>query len=146
MTKRADIVSAARILVDTPYLHQGRVPGPNGGTDCIGLPVMVAWMRKLKPLSWNVTGYRRIPDGHTLMERLREELGREVEQSAMQPGHLIVLDWGRFPHHVGILGDYRSGGLSLIHASSVIGKVVEQRLVFTEQARFVAAFEFPGVS
>lgn len=145
MTTCADIVSAARLLVGTPYLHQGRVPGDQGGTDCIGVPVMVAWMRKLKPLSWDVTGYRRIPDGHTLMDRLRQEMGAEVSQADMQPGHLVVFDWGKYPHHVGILGNYHLGGLSLIHADNVGAKVIEQRLVLSPPIRFVSAFRFPGV-
>lgn len=143
---RDQIVSAARLLIGTPYLHQGRVPGPQGGTDCIGVPVMVAWMRKIKPLSWNVTGYRRIPDGHSLMARLRAEMGDEVGQEDMQAGDLAVFDWGRYPHHVGIVGAYHLGGLSLIHADNVSGKVVEQRLVVAPPIRFVAAFQFPGVA
>ena len=145
MTTREDIVSAARLLIGTPYLHQGRKPGPNGGTDCIGVPVMVAWMRKLKPLSWNIDDYRRIPDGHSLMRHLRAEMASEVGQADMQPGDLAVFDWGRFPHHVGILGDYDLGGLSLIHADNRLKRVVEQRLVLTPPIRFVAAFRFPGV-
>ena len=145
MTTRAEIVSAARMLIDTPYLHQGRVPGVEGGTDCIGVPVMVAWMRKIKPLSWDVRGYRRIPDGYTLMRRLREEMGAEVSQDDMQPADVAVFDWGQYPHHVGIIGDYRHGGLSLIHADNVSRKVIEQRLVIQAPIRFVAAFQFPGV-
>lgn len=140
-----EIVSAARMLIGTPYLHQGRVPGPNGGTDCIGVPVMVAWMRKIKPLSWNVTGYRRIPDGHSLMRRLRTEMGAEVSQEDMKPGDVLVVDWGRYPHHIGIVADYHLGGLSLIHADNVSMKVVEQRLTFNGPMRFVAAFRFPEV-
>lgn len=144
--KREDIVSAARLLIGTPYLHQGRVPGPEGGTDCIGVPVMVAWMRKMKPLSWNVSGYRRIPDGHSLLRRLRAEMADEVTEEAMQPGDLAVFDWGRYPHHVGIIGDYHLGGLSLIHADNRTGKVIEQRLVIVHPVRFVTAFKFPGVA
>lgn len=143
---RDQIVSAARMLIGTPYLHQGRVPGPQGGTDCIGVPVMVAWMRKIKPLSWDVTGYRRLPDGYSLMRRLREEMGAEVGIDQMQPGDVAVFDWGRFPHHVGILGDYHLGGLSLIHADNVSLRVIEQRLVITPPIRFVSSFQFPGVA
>lgn len=139
------IVSAARGLLGTPYRHQGRVPGPQGGIDCIGVPVLVAWLLGVKPLSWNVDGYRRVPDGYTLMRRIRQELADEVTWDAAGPGDVAVFDWGQYPHHVGILGSYRSGGLSLIHADSVSRKVVEQRLVLAPPIRFVAAFRFPGV-
>lgn len=143
---REQIVSAARAYLGTPYLHQGRVGGSNGGIDCVGLGVCVAWDVGAKPRAWNITGYRRLPDGHSLMRHLRENMRDEVSEKEMQPGDMIVLAWDRFPHHVGILGDYHLGGLSLIHANNNTGRVDEQRLVLSDKARFVAAFRFPGVS
>lgn len=145
MTTRADIVKAARALLGTPYLHQGRVPGLSGGVDCIGVCVCVARACGMKPASWNITGYRRIPDGHSLMHHLREEMAAEVGQPDMRPGDLVVLDWGKYPHHVGIVGDHTLGGLSLIHANNATRRVDEHRLVIQSPARFVAAFRFPGV-
>lgn len=146
MITRSAIVAAARALVDTPYGHQGRVPGLRGRIDCIGVPVVVAWATGAKPRAWNVAGYRPIPDGHTMLRRLRAEMGREITRDAMQPGDLAVLDWGQFPHHVAIIGDYYLGGLSMIHADNIKRKVVEHRLVIDAPARFVTAFEFPGVN
>ena len=63
----------------------------------------------------------------------------------MQPGDLLVLDWGQYPHHVAIIGDYHLGGLSMIHADNIQRKVIEHRLTIDDHARFVTAFEFPGV-
>lgn len=144
---REAVVAAARRYIDTPYLHQGRVGGPKGGMDCVGLGVCTAWDIGSKPRSWNITGYRRIPDGVSLMHHLGVHMGApSVDVDALQIADLIVLAWDRFPHHVGIIGDYVHGGLSLIHADNVTGKVVEQRLVLGEHARFVAAFKFPGVA
>lgn len=145
MTSRADIVRAAVDLVGTPYQHQGRVPGPDGGTDCIGVPVLIAWALGLKPRTWNVTGYRRIPDGYTLLSKLRAEMGREVDRDEVKAGDLLVLDWGQFPHHVVVVGDYHLGGLSMIHADNVHRRVIQHRLVIGAPARFVTAFQFPGV-
>jgi len=145
MITREQIVQAARAYLGTPYLHQGRVAGPNGGIDCVGLCVCVSWDLGVKPRGWNITGYRRIPDGYSLMRHLTEQMSAQVSQSAMQPGDMITLAWDRHPHHVGILGDYPHGGLSLIHADGHSRKVVEQRLVFSDRAKFVAAFAFPGV-
>lgn len=139
---RMDVVVAAREYLGTPYLHQGRVKGPNGGIDCVGLSVCVAWDLALKPRSWNVTGYRRLPDGVTLMRQIRPLMAEEVAQSQMDAGDMLVLAWDKFPHHVGILGDH-PGGLSLIHADNRIGRVIEQRLVFAPGIKFVAAFRFP---
>lgn len=143
--RRETVVAAARELIGTPYLHQGRTPGEQGGLDCIGVPVVLARLLGIKPLSWDVNGYRRVPDGHTLMRRIRQELADEVGPDEMAPGDVAVFDWGQFPHHVGMLADYRHGGLSLIHADNVMRKVIEQRLVLKPPIRFVAAFRFPGV-
>ncbi len=142
---RPDVVVAARAYIGTPYLHQGRVKGPLGGIDCVGLPVGVAWDLGLKAREWNVTGYRRLPDGVTLMRQIRPLMAHEVPQTAMAPGDLLVIAWDRFPHHVGILGDHL-GGLSIIHADNRRGEVVEQRLVLAAGMKFVAAFRFPEVA
>lgn len=141
---REQIVSAARQLIGTPYLHQGRVPGH--GVDCVGVGVCVAWACGIKPTTWNITGYRRIPDGHSLMRHLRENMAGEVDLQGTQTGDLVVIAFDRFPHHVGIAGDYHGGGLSLIHADNRAGRVVEQRLVFNEEIRFVTSFVFPEVA
>lgn len=141
---REQIVSAARQLIGTPYLHQGRVPGH--GVDCVGVGVCVAWACGIKPTTWNITGYRRIPDGHSLMRHLRENMAGEVDLQGTQPGDLVVIAFDLFPHHVGIAGDYHGGGLSLIHADNRAGRVVEQRLVFNEEIRFVTSFVFPEVA
>ena len=147
MITREAIVAAARTFIGTPYLHQGRVRGPQGGIDCVGLGVCSAWEVGSKPRSWNITGYRRLPDGVSLMHHLGVHMGAaSIDVTALQPADLIVLSWGRFPHHVGIIGDYVHGGLSLIHANNVTRRVEEQRLVLQDDAKFVAAFQFPGVT
>lgn len=145
MPTRAEIIASARSLKGTPYLHQGRVPGEKGGIDCVGEPVWVSWDCGIKPRTWNITGYRRLPDGHTLMRHLHEHMGGEISQAEMQPGDLVVVSYGRYPHHVGIVVDHPLGGLGLVHASSQIGRVVETQLSFTPDMKFVAAFRFPGV-
>lgn len=145
MTDRAAIVSAARALIGTPYRHQGRVAGESGGVDCIGVPVLVARSVGLRPPEWDVRGYRRLPDGHSLLRGLRAQLGEEVSEDRVAPGDVLLLDWGRHPHHVAILGDYHFGGLSMIHADSTRLKVVEHRLEIRGTGRFVTAFQFPGV-
>ncbi|MDP3625012.1 MAG: NlpC/P60 family protein [Hydrogenophaga sp.] len=145
MTTREEIVAAARSTLGTPYLHQGRVPGKAGGMDCVGLPVWVACELGLKPQGFDMPGYQRNPDGHSLMRNIRREMAAELTIEETRPGDVIVVSFDRYPHHVGIAGDYRSGGLSLIHADGRVGKVVEHRLLLSERMRFVAAFSFPGV-
>lgn len=131
------IVETARLYLDTPYVHQGRLKGV--GVDCVGLLICVARDIERIPADWDITGYARVPDGVQLMRRLRAN-AEEIEQSDMEPGDFICAAFREWPQHVGILGDYQHGGLSLIHASNRHAKVVEHRLLFSRQLRFVAAF------
>ena len=68
-----------------------------------------------------------------------------IDRAVMQPGDVVVVSFDRDPQHLGILGDYRHGGLSIIHAAGLTGRVIETRLMFTEQMKFVAAFTLPGI-
>ena len=135
----AQIVNIARSYLGTPYRHQGRLPGV--ALDCIGVPICVAWAIGYLPLSFNVTGYRRVPDGHSLIRHLEDRMD-PVAQADMQPGDVVCVAFDLFPHHVGIVGDYPRGGLSIIHAAGRTGKVVEQRLCFTPDLQFAGAFRF----
>jgi len=111
------------------------------GLDCVGVLICVAKEMGLVAADFDVTGYHRQPDGVVLMHHLSEHLER-VEQAAMQPGDIVCVAFDKHPQHVGIVGDYRHGGLSIIHAASKHGEVVETRLMFTAAMRFVAAFRF----
>lgn len=136
----SDIVKAARDLIDTPFHHQGRVAGV--GVDCVGLVILVA--RKLGYVApdFDFTGYPRYPDGRVLIHQLGLHL-IEVTKDKMQVGDIVCVAFDKYPQHVGIIGDYRHGGFSIIHAAGKHGKVIETRLMFTPAMRFVAAYRFP---
>jgi cell wall-associated NlpC family hydrolase len=141
---RAQIVQAARDLLGTPYVDQGRVPGPNGGTDCIGVLILVARACGFKPATWDVNGYTRHPDGSMLA--LLDEHAERVPSP--QAGDLIAVSWGDArAHHVGIVADHPlyANHLSIIHAVPKMGGVVEHRLSFGRFMRLVAAYKFPGI-
>jgi cell wall-associated NlpC family hydrolase len=131
----------ARRWIGTPYHHQARSPGV--GLDCIGLLICAARELGHVPPDFNVTGYRRVPDGHSLMRHLGEQV-TQIAQSDMAPGDYVCLAFDKHPHHVGIIGSYPLGGLSIIHANSKTGRVEETRLVFNDAMRFVAAFRKGG--
>ncbi len=147
MIERAEIVSCARALIGTPYRAKARLPGPNGGTDCIGLPIMVSWETGGKPRTFDIQGYSMQPDG-TMLSVCREHL-IEIGRAEMGLGDLPVLRYGKEPHHVGIVGDYRHGGFSIIHAENYrYHRVVEHRLWLGDgdPMQFVTAFRMPGVA
>ena len=145
MTTRADIVRVVRTYIDTPWHHAGRLPGV--GLDCAGIVICAGRELGIWPADFDVPPYGRNPDG-TLLDLCDEHLLR-IPRVVMLPGDVIVLRPEDEPQHIGILGDYRHGGLSLIHASNarsvVPARVIETRLMFARNQRFVAAFAFPGI-
>lgn len=139
MTTRTDVIVQARTWLGTPYVHQGRLK--DVGVDCVGLPICVCRELKLVAPEFDINGYTRDPDGRLLS--LARQYMTEIPLEDMLPGHVIVLSMPIDPRHFGILGDYRHGGLSIIHAYGE--KVIETRLMMTTALKFVAAFKLPGV-
>jgi hypothetical protein len=142
MTKRADFLRVVRSYNQTPYMHQGRLPGQ--ALDCIGVPICASWELGLKPREFDIKGYGRRPDG-TLLRQAREHM-TQIDQSEMQIGDVLVLHFGADPQHIGVVADRRGGGFNIIHAESLRQRrVIETRLCFGGQMKFVAAFRIPGI-
>lgn len=116
-----DHVSKARALLGVPWVHQGR--DPKTGIDCIGLGL----------LAFEVTSradYGRHPHNGMLRSHLIEHFGEPVED-APRVGDVLELAGSarsRVGRHVAIVGDYRYGGLSLIHTDNQVGCVTEHEL------------------
>lgn len=142
LTPRAAVVQAARAWLGTPYHHQARLKST--GCDCIGLVIGVSRELGLVPACFDICGYSRMPDGKNLMAQAAEHM-THINWEDARPGDVVVVSFDAEPQHFGILGDYRHGGLSIIHAASNTGRVIETRLMFSAAMQFVAAFELPGV-
>lgn len=140
MVAPQQVVAAARGHIGTPWQHQGRLPGV--ALDCAGLVIMVARQLGLVPPEFDVNGYAREPDG-TLLRWCDEHMTR-LER--IELGAVLVLAVERDPQHLGIVGDYRHGGPSLIHAHSVSGRVIETRLAFARNFEQRAVYRLPGVA
>ena len=145
MTTRVDIVATARSYIGTPFHHMGRLPGV--GLDCAGVLVCAARALALVAPDFDVPAYTPTPDGRQMIEWC-ERFMTPVAQDEMQPGDAILLITDLHPQHLGILGDYVHGGLSIIHAASnaTPGRVIETRLMFSRVQRFVAAYVLPGIA
>lgn len=135
-----NIVSIARRWVDTPFHHQARLE--RVGVDCVGLVICVAREIDAVPSDWDVEGYGRVPDGRQLVHHLQQRLV-PIAQAEMRPGDVVLVAFDSHPQHVGIVGNYLHGGLSIIHASGAHGRVLETRLLFSRAMRFEAAYRFP---
>ena len=92
------------------------------GIDCIGL-VVVCVAACGVPVH-DRTDYGRDPDG-TLVEAMDAHL---VRADGIAPGRVALIEYAkRLPRHVAIIGESHDG-LTLIHADSNRGKVVEHPL------------------
>jgi cell wall-associated NlpC family hydrolase len=135
---RAKIVAEARSWIGTPFHHQGRLKGV--GVDCAGLVIEVA--RSLGLSAYDETGYATQPDGVSLKRSCDAQMQRIDKYG---PGDVVLFAFARHPQHLGIVGDYAAGGLSLIHAYAPNGKVVETIFDSVWIRRTVQAYRYPGV-
>jgi NlpC/P60 family putative phage cell wall peptidase len=152
MTWREAIVKEARTWIGTPFHHQGRMKG--AGCDCIGM-VLGALHRagarsRVRDSAGNPIAFTDFdqtdyaPDPNS--QRLKETLDRHLEPvnlDKIAPGDVLLFRVIHLPQHVGIVADHPMGGLSLIHAYSAAGKVVEETLSHSWITRVIASYRVP---
>jgi cell wall-associated NlpC family hydrolase len=138
MTSRADVVAAARTLIGTPWVHQGRT---DKGTDCVGMIVLVRAMLALG--DYDATGYAREPNPRVLINHLRKG-GIQIPVGKAVAGDVMMFREGRFPCHLAILSE-KSGVPHMIHCPRN-RLLVEESLAHDFPSRRVAAFALMGVT
>ena len=135
------LINEARSYVGTQFRHQGR--SKKSGVDCVGLIIGVA--RAVIPdFTFDFTVYDRDPDGHTLM-RLANENMTEVPVGEAKHGDIFIMFYMNpsWPCHVAFIATDK-GGINVIHAASMRGKVVEHILSPDWRKKVKAAFRFDG--
>lgn len=141
---RQAVADQARTWVGTPYRHHGRTKGK--ACDCIGLVLGVASELSLCPLP-TLIAYRPIPPGDYVRAvadtcLIRVERGLD----ALRPGDIALLwciDQGVGIHFA--ITNSHLGQKTMIHAFSKPEKVVEHYWDRFWSARFVCAYEYPGM-
>jgi cell wall-associated NlpC family hydrolase len=101
MVKRLDVCNKALEYKDTPFHHQGRLKGVNGGIDCAGLIVCVA--RELLIPHSDLRGYRRIPDGVSLRKVIEDNTAKKKTLADALPGDILLMKFVNEPQHVALL-------------------------------------------
>jgi cell wall-associated NlpC family hydrolase len=141
MPTAAEVVTAARTHIGTPWVHQGRFPGL--AIDCAGLVILVARELAIVPADFDVNGYAQSPDG-TMLTWCERYMTRVP---AIELGAVLVMATDQDPQHLGIVGDYVHGGWSLIHAANGAHppRVIETRLLFVKNQRLRGIFRLPGI-
>lgn len=138
---RAAFVGEARKWLGVPWVHQGR---SRDGVDCVGLLLCVG--RDLALTEFDFRNYRYANDPAMLFDLADQHMTR-IDLAQAQPGDVVTISYPGVPHHMGILGNYPNGGLSLIHALNLWGRtVVEHGLDFNWRRRIRQAYTVPGVA
>ena len=146
---RAQIIAEARSWLGTPFMHQQAMKGV--GADCYGFArgVLSAvgalaedYESRLPP---EALAYRN-PNG-AMMLAACEQLGVRVPVDRIQPGDFLLMRMERQPQHFAIVGDYRYGGLSIIHAlgPNAPAEIVETTFAPHWRKRIVGAYAHPGI-
>lgn len=131
-----DVIAEARRWIGTRWVHQGRT---TAGIDCAGLLVCV--LRNLGQEVEDMQGYRRSPDG----ESFRANIYNQTDyQSQPSPGAIGLFREAIFPTHTGFFAE-QNGILTLIHAYSLAGKVVEEPFQFRWPEKLVAVRKIRGL-
>lgn len=137
MTSRAQIVDRARVYLDTPFAHQGRLLGV--GIDCAGLVIKVA--HDLGLSQFDIDGYSAQPDETTFRATLREHMD-EISPGELQPGDVLTFHFGK-ERHMGIVSGIDP--LTIIHAWSKVGGVKEHPVDPWMWERVRSAYRYRGV-
>lgn len=129
------LVTAARKYLGVPFRHRGRTPRH---LDCVGL-IVRAYADLGRDIRHDKTHYGREPHADGLRDQLQLEFGPPAPD--MRVGDVALIAYNTIvPHHVGIIGDYKYGGFSLIHADGMAGKVVEHRIDEVWQAMILETY------
>ena len=145
---REAFVGEARSWIGTPWVHQAHKKGL--GCDCAGLIRGVIWALGLadRHRPEYILNYSMSPDGVMLKAECDKWL-IPIARADMRPGDVVLFKPDKRPQHMGILADYPNGEgvLSLIHGSNGVRpqRVIETRLMFARNLKFVAAYQVPGV-
>ena len=151
--KQQDIIVQARTWLGTKYHHQGRLKksaSGAGGVDCIGLIVGVIdelgiQGKNGKPLAQaDEFNYSMYPERGRLIASIAKHL-QEVPREKMAVSDVLLFKTFNDPQHVGLLTEYPSGGVGLIHCNSSAGKVVEQPLSATWLRMLTHVYRFPEI-
>lgn len=130
-------MAAARSMIDTPFVHQGRVP--HIGLDCGGLAIFASKDAGIE--LEDLTNYPEIPDGSFIA--LVQKQGEQIKLSEVEPGDFMMFRFERDPQHIAIVTEINP--IHIIHTWSDIGKVVENILDDYWKRRLVGCYKIKGI-
>lgn len=146
MTRDEVIAEARSRWLGTPFRHQARTPGL--GTDCIGLiggiardhghPDGAAW-----EADRDAHNYGRIPNPRTLLA-LADRYVDRIFVCDVDVADIVLMRFTADPQHFALVSSLAPA--YIIHASSSVGRVVENRLDDKWRSRIVRAYRYRGIA
>lgn len=133
----AAFVAACRAYLGVKFKHRGRT---RHGLDCAGLVVCALRDLGHDPIDLKVYGREPARDG--LRRVVEQNMGPPVSDGSMLPGDVVLMRFVSDPHHVAVLGDHPTAGLSIVHCFGDVGKVVEHRLDEHWREKILAVYRF----
>lgn len=130
-------VDAARSYLGTKFHHQGRVPGV--GLDCIG--VVVCALTECNIPVVDKTGYGRIPS-QGLFEQSVDEYCDRINIEDLKEGDFMLFAWRAEAMHIAIVSNIAP--LTIIHAYSEVGRVVENEVDEKWRSRLCGCYRLRG--
>lgn len=144
------VVAQARTWLSTKYHHQGRLKKSSnhtGGVDCIGLVIgiinelNICDSRGFCLSKYDRTDYSMSPQTTKLAEFFDLHLD-PLDKDKIKPGDVLLFKFWQDPQHVGIVSNYPTGDLGLIHCNSNSGSVIEQPLSDAWKRMITHAYRF----
>lgn len=131
-----DIVSAARGMLGTPFVHQGRAPGV--ALDCAGLLVCAARACGIEIA--DRAAYSFQPNSIEFVEAMRDNCD-PIQPADVEPGDVVTMAIPR-EQHLALVSHVNP--LRIIHAFSGLGRVVEHDIDVVWARRIRRYWRFRG--
>ena len=131
--KQDDMIAYARTLLQTPFKHQGRVPGL--ALDCAG--TIAANCEHFEYDYIDRHGYGRNPSNGQLEETMEQQPCMTRVYGEPQAGDVLIMHFGGEPRHLAFCA-----GENIIHGYEAVGIVCEHRFASVWRAKVTHIYRF----
>lgn len=133
-----DVLRVARSCLETPFQHQGRIPGL--ALDCAGLVVHVA--RTLGFDYIDSTSYGRTPCNGLLESAMDSQPCLVRVMDVRKAGDVLLMRFAGDPQHLAILTENDT----IIHSYYDVEKVAEHNLTDKWERRIIRTYRFKDLA
>ena len=145
MNRSDEIVAAARECIGTPFRHQGRRLGPDGGLDCAGVIRHAGIKAGGVAADYQYGNYSRFPQASEVAAELDRMMERvEGGLAAARDGDVALMVDARWSHTVVLASE--NGARTVIHTTRMDRRCVEHHLTAEWARRVRTVYRFREVA